>query len=315
MNDTDLMRRKVPGISVVIPHYGDPAPTLALVKRLRDEPHGADQVIVADDCSPQPFPPDGADLVWRGASNRGFGATVNAGARLANHELLLIMNSDLEPEPGFVRRLVLAAEEHLPAICSPSLVEDAGSQGTAYKWPDATTQCVPALLPLARFLSRPFFARFTLSDLRCTPGHTVVTDWVASACVLLRLEDFARIGGYDEGFYMYGEDTDLCRGLALVGVPSVYVGGVQIRHGHGASSDPARIGLWNAHARFRYAEKWGFRTKLGVGLAVTSGVNFVYNVARRVAGKDVRPLERLRYDVTMLRFGWSRRDPRESLAL
>src|SRR5690349_6662390 len=68
-------------LSVVVPHYGSPAPALALLRMLRAQEGDLDlQVIVVDDCSPEPFPERPGLHVVRRAVNGGFGSAVNAGA-------------------------------------------------------------------------------------------------------------------------------------------------------------------------------------------------------------------------------------------
>jgi N-acetylglucosaminyl-diphospho-decaprenol L-rhamnosyltransferase len=300
------------GVSVVVPHYGDPALALALVARLRAQrTERVVQLIVADDCSPQAFPATDDVEVVRLPVNRGFGSAVNAGAALATQPLLLILNSDVEPEPDFVDGFVAAAAHFLPAACSPALIEGEAWGPTAYHFPNASRQVVDALMPLARLRGSARLARFETTDNACRLGADQVVDWVAGACVLVPTESFRAIGGFDEGFFMYGEDTDLGRRLHDVGVPSVFVGSVSLRHGLGGSSDPQRIARWNASARFRYARKWGFHRRLGAGLAAASLANFGYNAARRASGKDVKPVERVRYEWSLLRYGLSGADPRE----
>ena len=149
-----------------------------------------------------------------------------------------------------------------------------------------------------------------LSDSRVRTGVDQGTDWLAGACLFLAADDFRRVGGFDEAFYMYGEDTDLGMRLHIDGIPSVYLGSVSITHGLSASSDPSRIAYWNAAARFQYAEKWGFRRRLAAGLTLTLGLNLLYNTVRRATGKEVRPLVRARYEWSLLVHGMSRHDPR-----
>ena len=107
----DVPSAPLDAVSVVVPHHGDPAPTLALVDQLRAQTHPV-QVVVADDASPVPFPAvDGVEVVRR-ATNGGFGANVNTGAAVATGDALLVLNSDLDLEPTFVADMVAAARAH-----------------------------------------------------------------------------------------------------------------------------------------------------------------------------------------------------------
>lgn len=294
------------GISIVIPHYGDPALAVSLIGRLRSQRTGRPvQVIVADDCSPMAFPETAGVDVVRLSVNRGFGTAVNRGAELAVHPLLMVLNSDVVPEPDFLERLVEAVSPHLPCIASPNLVEgELRGTTAAATFPSAAPQTLNAMMPVGAWRRRR-----PARPGRDEPEQS--TAWVAGACMLLRTADYRRVGGFDEGFYMYSEDIDLCRRLLEVGIPSFHAESVELVHAHGGSSDPSRLNAWAAASRFRYAEKWGFRRRLGAGLAAASVVNLAYNSVRRAAGKDVRPVERLRYEWSMLGYGWRRTDPRD----
>lgn len=295
-----------PAVSIVIPHYGDPAVTSSLIVGLRSQVlRRRMQIIVADDCSPIPFPEhDGVELV-RLPANRGFGTAVNRGAELARHPLLMVLNSDVAPEADFVERLVTATEPHLPCVASPNLIEgDRRGTTASSHFPSARPQFLNAMMPVSAWRNRR-----PPRTPSATPEDKIA--WVAGACMLLRTEDFRRVDGFDEGFYMYSEDIDFCRRLADVGVPSFHAEDVELEHVHGGSTDPSKANVWAAASRFRYAEKWGFRKRLGAGLATASMVNLAYNGLRRAAGRDVRPLERAKYEWSMLSYGWSGRDPRD----
>ena len=86
------------GVSVVIPHYGDPALSQHLIDALRMQTTERPlQIIIVDDHHPTPYPDPnlpGIQVVRRDV-NGGFGSTVNTGAAYAQHPLLLILNSDL----------------------------------------------------------------------------------------------------------------------------------------------------------------------------------------------------------------------------
>ena len=99
------------GVTVVVPHHGDPTPTLATLAGLRaqatDRPL---EVVVVDDCSPVPFPGTEGAVVVRRDTNGGFGSAVNTGAQHATQPLLLVLNSDVELSPTFVDDLTAAAQ-------------------------------------------------------------------------------------------------------------------------------------------------------------------------------------------------------------
>ena len=117
-------------VTVVIPHYGDPAPTLALVDRLLTDPGDAlAAVVVSDDASPTPYPEahDPRLTVVRRESNGGFGANVNTGLAAVTTELALVLNSDAEITGAQIDALVAAAAPYQPAVVSPQVVHEDGT--------------------------------------------------------------------------------------------------------------------------------------------------------------------------------------------
>lgn len=287
-------------VSVVIPHFGDPAPTLGLIQQLAVQTGPALQIVVVDDHSPELFPDVEGVTVIRRSRNGGFGTAVNTGAQKAAGELLLILNSDLHVGPTFVRDLVVAARPWQPCVAGPALRDNSGCLvHSARRLPRTSHQVVEWLTPLARF--RPMLREQVGHDTRATEGSITLTDWVVGASLLVPTEEFAAVGGFDERFYMNAEEIDLQRRLRERGVPAIFVGTVSAVHvGHG-SSDSARRRAWLVDARLAYAAKWGGRRRLQVGLAAATAANLSVNVLRRAAGRDVAPLQVARTEWSLLR--------------
>ncbi|WP_256841511.1 glycosyltransferase family 2 protein [Ornithinimicrobium cryptoxanthini] len=296
------------GLSVVIPHFGDPAPTLATARAVLAQagavPNGV-QVIVSNDASPTPFPEvEGVEVVRR-KENGGFGANVNSGAAIAQHELLLILNSDVEIGPAFVVDLLAAAEPWMPAVVSPWVVGETG----AYQWvgrhfPTVGHQAVEWLTPLARWRHLRPVHEAVGHDTSSEQGTDTVVDWVMGACMLLPAADFRAVGGFDEGYFMNSEEVDLQRRLRERGLPSIVLGGVTLTHaGHG-SSDPLRRRRWLVDSRARYADKWGSPARLRLTLSAATGANLAVNAARSLVGRNVEAKSVARQEWDLI---WGRR--------
>mgnify|MGYP001069747556 CR=1 FL=1 len=305
------------GVSVVIPHYGDPVPTLALLAQLAhqtaalDPTTGADlplQVIVSDDASPQPFPEPEATaygaVVVRRTRNGGFGAAVNSGAAQAHHDLLLILNSDLSVGPSFVGDLVTAARPWLPAVVGPVLLDGGGAPDfSGRRFPTIGHQAVEWLTPLARWRDGNALHGAVGHDTRAMPGVTTTVDWLVGACLLLPTASFRAVGGFDEGYFMNSEEVDLQRVLRRHGIPAVYAGTVTVTHTGAGSSDATKRRAWVVQSRLRYAQKWGgrpARRRLQSALAAATVVNLVWNTGRRLASRSVTPLATARTEWQLL---------------
>lgn len=291
------------GVTVVVPHYGDPGPTLETLGSLRSQTTRRPvQLVVVDDHSPTAFPDvEGVEVVRR-ARNGGFGAAVNTGAARARHPLLLVLNSDVAPAPTFLEDLVSAAEPWMPAVAGPLLLGSDGSPGwSARHFPTAGHQVIEWLTPLARFRHHQLLHEAVGHDTRAVPGAVLPVDWLVGAALLLPTETFRAAGGFDEGYFMNAEEVDLQRRLRAHGLPSVFIGTVPLTHAGGASSDPERRRAWLVRARVRYATVWGGRRRLVAGLTLATAVNAAVNTARRAAGREVTPVGTARTELHLIR--------------
>lgn len=288
-------------VSVVVPHYGHPSPTLALLDQLKNQPGVFLQIIVSDDSSPEPFPDvDGVEVVRRPV-NGGFGSAVNSGIERAVHDHVLVLNSDLEVGPTFAADLLAAAAPWQPAVVSPQVVGHNGApQWVGRHFPTTLHQTVEWLSPLARFRHRKSLHEAVGHDTRCTDGAIVPVDWVFGAAMLIPVTQFREVGGFDEGFFMNSEEVDLQRRLKAIGVPAVFAGTVQVTHEGGGSSDPARRRHWLVDSRLRYARKWGGEARLKLSLRGASGLNFLVNRTRQFLGRDIDACSTLRQELSYL---------------
>jgi N-acetylglucosaminyl-diphospho-decaprenol L-rhamnosyltransferase len=190
--------------------------------------------------------------------NRGFGAGCNAGAARGAAPYLLFLNPDATLDEPSLRTLVgvLDADERV-GLAAPRIVESDGSLAFSQRrFPRLRSTYARAL-----FLHRVFrHARWTdelVNDPSAyeTPGSP---EWVSGAAMLVRRSVFEQIGGFDERFFLYCEDKDLCRRIRTAGYDIRYEPCATARH-HGGESAP-RAGLLPVLARSRvaYARKhWG----------------------------------------------------------
>ena len=171
---------------------------------------------------------------WRPVENRGFGTACNEGARLARGRLLLFLNPDSELEPG---ALSGAAE------CLETWPE-AGLVGIRTQLPDGSFEAgclrgVPTpgralcyYLGLEKLFPRSHLCggyHMTWLDRR----RSAEVDSVSGSFMLLRRELFEQLGGFDEEYFMYGEDLDLCLRVREKGLKVVYFAGGRMLHHHG----------------------------------------------------------------------------------
>ena len=182
--------------------------------------------------------------VLRNTCNEGYGRANNCGVRAAATAFVLIVNPDLEIQPGAVAALLAAAEAYPDAAAfAPRLVEPSGR----------------VFLQPRSLLSPPHLnqaARIVL------PEGDACLPFLSGACLLLRREVFLSLGGFDPAIFLFYEDDDLCRRLREAGHALVHVDGASARHGRGRSSAPSPqrrfTARWHlAWSEYRMARKWG----------------------------------------------------------
>lgn len=176
--------------------------------------------------------------------NVGFARAVNQGIAATTGPRVLIMNPDCRLVAGALAALAAELDQHDGcAVVGPRILNPDGSvQGSARGDPDMLTGLFGRTGPLRRLMPWARVARRNVvSDAAIRSGHTsVVVDWLSGACMLARREALAAVRGFDERYFLYWEDADLCRRLRAAGYHVRFVPGATAIHRVGHSSRSAR---------------------------------------------------------------------------
>ena len=174
------------------------------------------------------------------AVNVGFARGVNQGvaATLGSH--VLILNPDCRLAPGALARLREELDRNpSTAIVAPRILNVDGSvQGNARGDPDMMTGIFGRTSALRRLFPGLAVARRNVVDDGGT--DTVTVDWVSGACMLARREALEKVGGFDERYFLYWEDADLCRRLRTAGYVIRHARRAEAVHDSGHSSRHVR---------------------------------------------------------------------------
>lgn len=169
--------------------------------------------------------------------NLGFSRGHNLAARAAQGKYLFILNPDTEVLPNALDLLVAYAEQHPDvAIIGPKILNPDGSlQYSCRRFPNPAAALFRNT-PLGKlFPNNPYTRDYLMTDWDHNSIREV--DWVSGAALFIRREVFDQLGGFDERFFMYCEDTDLCYRAWQAGYKVVYYPGPKIRHAIGRSTD------------------------------------------------------------------------------
>jgi len=164
--------------------------------------------------------------------NKGMGAGNNLGMKKANGDFILILNPDIAMVPGAVEEMYKFMKNNPSAgIVGPRLINPDGSiQFSARRF-------YGLLTPLFRrtFLGQFSFAKKHLRYyLMQDEDHKkrMKVDWIFGACLFIRKEFLQTVGFFDERFFLYFEDCDLCRRFWKKGYDVWYLGDVELVHYH-----------------------------------------------------------------------------------
>jgi N-acetylglucosaminyl-diphospho-decaprenol L-rhamnosyltransferase len=255
-------------VDVVVVSYGSRATLRDGVAPLAGTP--GVRVIVVDNASPDDALDTIADLdvvVVRAGRNGGFSFGCNLGAAAGDAPYLLLLNPDARLEPGALDHLraVLDADAGA-ALAAPRLLEDDGSTAPSLRrFPRLRSTLAQALF-LHRLLPR-------LDELVREPAAYEAPsrpEWVSGACMLIRRSAFEQLGGMDERFFLYCEDTDVCRRIWDAGLTVRYEPAAVARHVGGVSGDRSGLRAVLAASRVSYARKHASPTAARLEAAVVA---------------------------------------------
>lgn len=201
--------------------------------------------------------PASADLVVN-ASPLGFGANVNRGVARTSAELVCSVNPDAVPREGAVAALRAFLAEHPRAgVAGPRMLYPDGSVQPSRRRFPTVAGTVVRRTPLRLFFD-PYKLQRRHYNLGETPTEPTPADWMLGGFLMLRRSMLEELGGFDEGFYLYGEDIDLCYRAALAGWERWYVPAAVVDHEHQAVTDRrllTRRTLWHWRGILRFVRK------------------------------------------------------------
>ena len=182
--------------------------------------------------------------------NVGFAKGCNIGAKAALGKYILFLNSDTEVlDKGFLQMIEFLEKNPKVAILGGKLYNaDGSAQPSAGKFYNLTNLII-MLLGLER-----------LGFLRSSPTKIQKVDWVSGACMMIKKELFDKLFGFDEHFFMYIEDMELCFRARKLGFATYFYPDVKLKHKSLGSSNRAFaiINIYQGILRFYSKHKSHF---------------------------------------------------------
>ncbi len=201
----------------------------------------------------------------RSKVNLGFAAGNNAAIRRASGRYIVLLNSDAFLQEDALQR----AAEHMEqdpriGIGGARLIGRDGSwQPSARLFPSPLNDFLTLSGLSGRYCSSRFFGRFDRTW--ANPVEAAEVDWVPGAFAMIRRDMLEKVGYFDESFFLYYEEVDLCRRFKRAGYRVCYWPDVVVVHYGGESSKTVRelklstsgsqLSLWRMRSAFLYYRK------------------------------------------------------------
>lgn len=166
--------------------------------------------------------------IIKNSKNEGFGRANNIGVAASSGEYILILNNDtLLLENTVPPLLKILRQNKNTGVAAPLIL-----------YPDRTVQ--PSygmdLTIFTEFLQKFFFDKVQIRRYEKRKNYTLKPDWVTGACFLIKRSLYEEIGGFDENYFIYVEDADLCRRVRNRGYEIVFTTEAELIHFKGKST-------------------------------------------------------------------------------
>jgi hypothetical protein len=196
-------------------------------------------------------------VVIANPENVGFARACNQGWRASRAPLVLFLNPDAEVTPGAVETLVRLLEER----------PEVGAAGPRTRSADGAIQVStgPDLAPFAELRQRRLVLGVArrdataLAEAEALHAREHEADWVSGSCLIARRTALEAVAGFDERFFLYEEDADLCRRLRAAAWRVLFTPAAEVRHrlGQSMAKAPRRARLEYDRSHLLYYRKHG----------------------------------------------------------
>jgi N-acetylglucosaminyl-diphospho-decaprenol L-rhamnosyltransferase len=191
-------------------------------------------------------------LILRNDSPLGFGANHNqAFQHIGEADRFAVLNPDIRCDASVFKDLLSAADAPDAGVCAPlvrsreGLIEDSARRH-------------PSLSRILHRVLRRMLGQRTMPGYHLDGDQPIVVDWVAGMFMIFPCAVYTEVGGFDERYFMYLEDADICRRVGMLGRPTRVLPWVEVVHdARRATSRSMKHFRWHVVSLAHYL--WRFR--------------------------------------------------------
>ena len=239
-------------LSIIIINHNTRTLTAQAIQSIQDtHPQITYEIIVVDNSTipeEQYSTAESIVTVLHNVENNGFAHGCNTGANVAKGEYLLFLNSDTIMQHNTLDESVQYMRTHnnigalgVQVVLSDGNLDHACKRGFPTPW---NALCYFSHLDRL-FPKVPLFNGYRLNHLNRAETHTV--DSITGAYMMMPASLYRELGGFDETYFMYGEDIDLCWRVKAAGYDVVYYAPVTCLHLKGQSGRASKNALVQYH--------------------------------------------------------------------
>jgi N-acetylglucosaminyl-diphospho-decaprenol L-rhamnosyltransferase len=213
---------------------------------------------------------EGLEVATIAQANRGFAHGCNAGWRSGNAPAVLFLNPDARIKRRCLDILLESLDDGSVGIVGPRIVDENGALAFSQRRFPRVLSTFAQAVYAQRLAPRRSWVDEVIRDEQQYAAPRDV-EWLSGACLLVRRSLLSAIGGWDESYFLYSEDTQLCRSAWDAGARVRFEPRAEAVHVGGESASRAELLETLARSRIRYARKNSPRLKaalhrVGIGL-------------------------------------------------
>lgn len=233
--------KKNPILSIIFVHYNTPKEIIDALESVKNAVvNYSYEIIVVDNCSQQPLTNEISKFdvkIIKNKANMGYGRALNQGAKVAKGKYLLLSNPDVEFRQNSISIMIdKLREDNSVGIIGPQFldlknnIQMVGSDLPLLPQAFFAFSFLNKLLPGNYFSKKYFLLDFDRKTEKEIPA-------LCGACFLVRKSVFQNINGFDERFFMYFEEADICKRINEAGFKVLYYPKAAVVHLVGKSSN------------------------------------------------------------------------------
>ncbi len=251
-----------PVVSIIYVYYNTPD---EIIRSIASIPNAVEkftyEIIIINNLSPRPVPNQLTKIKYiqiiNNNENKGYGGALNQGAKIAKGKYLLLVNPDTIFLKSSIRDLItkISQDSNIGIIGPQFLDQDKNVSITGTGIP-ILPDAMFALSVLHKIFPRNFYSnRFNLSQFDRYKESEIPV--ICGACMLMKKSFFEEIHGFDEQFFMYFEESDLCYRIKKAGKNILYYPKAKVIHlGGRSSNDKLWIRKVFEESRYKFFKKY-----------------------------------------------------------